>query len=162
MILQSLRARLFAAIALVALLSLALALVLGAILTRRAVERNTLRDVSAQFDLLVEREREALVPFARLRSLQEFLDRQDERVVQVPLDGIGEPAAAGSGGAAPPRGPARRHAGPGRYALPLRGAAREREGLHPPPPRQLDRRPPGGRTSKDSLLPPPSLPASRR
>jgi two-component system sensor histidine kinase BaeS len=85
--LASLRARLFAAIALVALLSLALALALGAILTRRAVERNTLRDVSAQFDLLVEREREALVPFARLRSLQEFLDRQDERVVQVPLDG---------------------------------------------------------------------------
>ena len=84
---QSLRTRLFAAIALVALLSLALALALGAILTRRAVERNTLRDVSAQFDLLVEREREALVPFARLKSLQEFLDRQDERVVQVPLDG---------------------------------------------------------------------------
>ncbi len=85
--LQSLRARLFAAIALVALLSLALARVLGAVLTRRAVERNTLRDVSAQFDLLVEREREALVPFSRLRSLQEFLDRQDERVVQVPRDG---------------------------------------------------------------------------
>ena len=84
---MTLRARLFAAIALVALLSLALALILGALLTRRAVERNTLRDVSAQFDLLVEREREALVPFARLRSLQEFLDRQDERVVQVPLDG---------------------------------------------------------------------------
>ena len=85
--LRSLRARLFASIALVALLSLALALALGALLTRRAVERNTLRDVSAQFDLLVEREREALVPFSRLRSLQEFLDRQDERVVQVRLDG---------------------------------------------------------------------------
>jgi two-component system sensor histidine kinase BaeS len=87
---RSLRGRLFAAIAVVALLSLALALALGAILTRRAVERNTLRDVSAQFDLLVEREREALVPFSRLRSLQEFLDRQDERVVQVPLDGSAE------------------------------------------------------------------------
>ncbi|MGZ8783689.1 MAG: sensor histidine kinase [Gaiellaceae bacterium] len=85
--LRSLRARLFAAISLVALMSLALALALGAILTRRAVERNTLRDASAQFDLLVEREREALVPFSRLRSLQEFLDRQDERVVTVPLDG---------------------------------------------------------------------------
>ncbi len=85
--LQSLRGRLFAAIAVVALLSLALALALGAILSRRAVERNTLRDVSAQFDLLAEREREALVPFARLKSLQEFLDRQEERVVQVPLDG---------------------------------------------------------------------------
>ena len=108
--LASLRARLFAAIALVALLSLALALALGAILTRRAVERNTLRDVSAQFDLLAEREREALVPFSRLKSLQEFLDRQDERVVQVPLDGSSQPASARSGGAAAARRPARRHA----------------------------------------------------
>ena len=85
--LASLRARLFAAIALVALLSLALALALGAFVTRRAVERNTLRDVSAQFDLLVERERESILPFSRLRSLQVFLDRQDERVVRVPLNG---------------------------------------------------------------------------
>lgn len=85
--LSSLRARLFAAIALVALLSLVLALSIAALATRRAVEQSTLRDVSAQFDLLVEREREALLPFSRLRSLQEFLDRQDERVVQVPLDG---------------------------------------------------------------------------
>jgi hypothetical protein len=85
--LQSLRARLFAAIALVALLSLALALALGAILTRRAVERNTLRDVSAQFDLLVERERGALLPFSLPRSLSEVLERQDERVLRVPLDG---------------------------------------------------------------------------
>jgi two-component system OmpR family sensor kinase len=85
--LASLRARLFAAIALVALLSLALALALGAFVTRRAVERNTLRDVSAQFDLLVERERESILPFSRLRSLQVFLDRQDERVVRVALNG---------------------------------------------------------------------------
>jgi hypothetical protein len=75
--LQSLRARLFAAIALVALLSLALALAIGAILTRRAVERNTLRDVSAQFDLLVERERQAILPFSLPRALQELLERQD-------------------------------------------------------------------------------------
>ena len=85
--LQSLRARLFAAIALVALLSLALALAIGAILTRRAVERNTLRDVSAQFDLLVERERQAILPFSLPRALQELLERQDERVLRVPLDG---------------------------------------------------------------------------
>jgi two-component system sensor histidine kinase BaeS len=85
--LASLRTRLFAAIALVALLSLALALAIGAVLTRRAVERNTLRDVSAQFDLLVEREKESILPFSRLRSLQEFLDRQDQRVEPVPLDG---------------------------------------------------------------------------
>jgi len=85
--LTSLRARLFAAIGLVALLSLVLALAIGAVLTRRAVERNTLRDVSAQFDLLVERERQAILPFSQLRSLQRFLERQDERVVQVALDG---------------------------------------------------------------------------
>ena len=84
---ESLRARLFAAIALVALLSLALALAIGAVLTRRAVERNTVRDVSAQLDLLAERERDAVLPFSRLRSLQEFLDRQDQRVVRSPLDG---------------------------------------------------------------------------
>ena len=68
------------------------------LLTRRAVERNTLRDVSAQFDLLVEREREAILPFSRLRSLQEFLERQDERVVQVPLDGSSAAPAAGARG----------------------------------------------------------------
>jgi signal transduction histidine kinase len=85
--LTSLRARLFAAIALVALLSLALTLVLGAVLTRRAVERNTLQDVSAQLDLLAERERSAVQPFSRLRSFQEFLARQDQRIVAVPLDG---------------------------------------------------------------------------
>jgi two-component system OmpR family sensor kinase len=85
--LASLRARLFAAIALVALLSLGLALAIGAVLTRQAVERNTLQDVSAQFDLLVERERESLVPFSRRASLERFLSRRDEQVLQVPLDG---------------------------------------------------------------------------
>ncbi|MDX6396604.1 MAG: hypothetical protein QOJ43_12 [Gaiellaceae bacterium] len=84
---RSLRTRLFTAIAVVALLSLALALAIGAVLTRREVERNTLRDVSAQFDLLVEREKESILPFSRLRSLREFLDRQDQRVEPVALDG---------------------------------------------------------------------------
>ena len=85
--LASLRARLFAAIALVALLSLALALAIGAVLTRRAVERNTLRDVSAQFDLLVSSEKETVLPFSRIQSLQAFLKRQDQQVVPLPLDG---------------------------------------------------------------------------
>ena len=83
----SLRARLFATIALVALVALALALALGALVTRRAVERNTLRDVSAQMDLLVEREKDALLPFSRLRSLSEFLEPQDERILRLALDG---------------------------------------------------------------------------
>ena len=122
----SLRARLFAAIALVALLSLALALALGAFVTRRAVERNTLRDVSAQLDLLVERERQAIFPFARLRSLhEEFLDRQDERRRARAARRILPAAAARPGGAAPSRRPARRHDRDGRDALPLRRAARQ-------------------------------------
>lgn len=85
--LDSLRARLFAAIAFVALLSLGLALALGALVTRNAVERNTLRDLSAQFDLLVESERRRVQAFSDLQSLQEFLRPQDEQVVPVPLDG---------------------------------------------------------------------------
>jgi two-component system OmpR family sensor kinase len=85
--LASLRARLFTAIAVVALLSLALALAIGAVLTRRAVERNTLQDVSAKFDLLVEREKDAILPFSRLPSFQEFLEAHDEQIVPIPLDG---------------------------------------------------------------------------
>jgi two-component system, OmpR family, sensor kinase len=83
----SLRARLFAAIGAAAILSVALALAIGAALTRRAVEANTLRDVSAQADLLAERERSALLPFSRLPQLQPFLDRQRERIVAAKLDG---------------------------------------------------------------------------
>jgi signal transduction histidine kinase len=85
----TLRARLFAAILVVALLSLALALAIGAVLTRRAVERNTLKDVSAQLDLLVERERDAVLPFSpsTLRALEPFLAEQRQRIVPVALDG---------------------------------------------------------------------------
>jgi len=84
---MSLRARLFAAIAAAAILSVALALAIGAALTRKAVERNTLRDVSAQADLLAERERAALLPFSRVGKLQPILDRQRERIVPAKLDG---------------------------------------------------------------------------
>ncbi|MBA2461801.1 MAG: hypothetical protein H0V45_08580, partial [Actinobacteria bacterium] len=84
---MSLRARLFAAIGVAAILSVALALAIGAVLTRRVVERNTLRDVSAQADLLAERERAALLPFSRLSGLQPFLARQGERIVKARLDG---------------------------------------------------------------------------
>jgi two-component system, OmpR family, sensor kinase len=83
----TLRARLFAAIAAAAILSVALALAIGAALTRRAVERNTLRDVSAQADLLAERERNALLPFSRLDELRPFLDRQRQEIREVKLDG---------------------------------------------------------------------------
>jgi two-component system OmpR family sensor kinase len=81
----TLRRRLFAAIGVIAVLSVALAFAIGAALTRRTVERNTLRDVSAQADLLAERERKALLACAQLP--REFLLRQRERVVCSPLDG---------------------------------------------------------------------------
>ena len=84
---MTLRARLFVAIAAVAALSVALAFTVGAVLSRRTVERNTLRDVAAQADLLAERERVALLPFKGLRSLEPFLARQGQRVVKAPLDG---------------------------------------------------------------------------
>ena len=86
---MTLRARLLAAIGIAAVLSVALALAIGAYLTRQVVERNTLRDVSAQADLLAERERNALLPFsaATLNRLQPFLDRQGERIVLPKLDG---------------------------------------------------------------------------
>ena len=84
---MTLRRRLVAAIGLVAIVSVALAFTIGALLTRRAVERNTLRDVSAQADLLAERERVSLLPCARLTSLKPFLDRQGERVLCVPVTG---------------------------------------------------------------------------
>jgi two-component system sensor histidine kinase BaeS len=88
--LRSLRVRLLAAIGIVAVLSVALALAIGAVLTRRAVERNTLRDLSAQADLLVSRERSALLPLAKGRDdLERFLERRQdtELVTDVPLDG---------------------------------------------------------------------------
>jgi two-component system OmpR family sensor kinase len=84
---MTLRRRLFAAIGVVAALSVAVAFTIGAILTRKAVERNTLRDVSAQADLLAERERGALLPFSKLDELTVFLRRQEQRVLEEPVNG---------------------------------------------------------------------------
>ena len=86
---MTLRARLFAAIGVAAILSVALALAIGAVLTRRAVERNTLRDVSAQAELLAERERNSLLPFSTrtMAELQPILDRQGEQIEIPKLDG---------------------------------------------------------------------------
>jgi signal transduction histidine kinase len=78
---------LFAAIGLVAVLALASAFAIGALLARRTVERNTLRDVSAQADLLAEKEREELLPCSRLGGLDPFLQRQGQRTVCVSLNG---------------------------------------------------------------------------
>jgi two-component system sensor histidine kinase BaeS len=82
---RSLRTQLLAAIAFVVLLSAAISLVAGALLTRRAVDRSILQDVSQQADLLAKRERVALLPLAHLGTLRPFLVRQHERLVVAPL-----------------------------------------------------------------------------
>ena len=87
---RSLRTQLLAAIAVVVLLSAAISLAVGAVLTRRAVQHSILQDVSQQADLLAQRERVALLPLGHLESLRPFLERQHERVVVAPL---GRPSA---------------------------------------------------------------------
>jgi two-component system, OmpR family, sensor kinase len=82
---RSLRTQLLAAIAIVVLLSGAISLGVGAVLTRRAVDRSILQDVSQQADLLAERERVALLPLGHLGLLKPFLARQHERIVVAPL-----------------------------------------------------------------------------
>jgi two-component system OmpR family sensor kinase len=81
----SLRTRLFVAIALVVVLSVGLTLGIGLVLTRRSVERANLADLGHQADLLAQRERTALLPFAHLGPLKPFLAKQDERIVLVQL-----------------------------------------------------------------------------
>ena len=49
-------------------------------LTRQAVDRATLRDLSHQADLLAKREQSDILPLARLRELEPYLERQNERV----------------------------------------------------------------------------------
>ena len=86
---MSLRWRLFAAIAAIVVLSVGLALAIGAVFVRREADRATLRSVARQADVLAERERKAVFPFGQLESLNRSLRLQDERVVRVeaPLDG---------------------------------------------------------------------------
>src|SRR5262249_12844510 len=77
--LRSLRARLFAAIGLIVALSVAITLGLGLVLTRRAVEDATLKDLTHQAALIVGEERNALSPLTHLPQLRPYLQRQHER-----------------------------------------------------------------------------------
>ncbi|MDQ2983947.1 MAG: HAMP domain-containing histidine kinase [Actinomycetota bacterium] len=74
----SLRTQLFAATVAVVLLSVGLMLAIGSVLTRRAVERAALKDVSHQADLLAAREQVAVSPCARLQDVRPFFERQHE------------------------------------------------------------------------------------
>jgi two-component system sensor histidine kinase BaeS len=83
----SLRWRLFAAIAAIVVLSVGLALAVGAVLVRREAERSTLRSVARQADVLARTEEDKIFPFGQLDSLNATLALQDERVLRAPLDG---------------------------------------------------------------------------
>jgi two-component system OmpR family sensor kinase len=81
----TLRTRLFVAIGLIVVLSIGLTLGIGLVLTRRSVERANLADLGHQADLLAQRERTALLPFAHLGPVKRFLDKQDERIAVLTL-----------------------------------------------------------------------------
>ena len=75
----SLRTRLFRAIALIVLLCVGVTFALGLVLTRRAVDAATLKDLSHQADLLAgQAQTGQLVPLIHLSALQPYLDRQHE------------------------------------------------------------------------------------
>ena len=77
---NSLRTRLFLAIGLIVLLCVALTVVLGLVLTRRAVDKATLQDVRHQATLMAQRERDAVSAFTYLKSrqFQQLLAQQHE------------------------------------------------------------------------------------
>jgi two-component system sensor histidine kinase BaeS len=83
---RSLRTNLFAATVLVVALSVGIMLAIGSVLTRRAVERATLKDVAHQADVLAARERAAVYPCGRLSDVRPYFNRQNERAVCVPLN----------------------------------------------------------------------------
>ena len=86
--LDSLRTRLFAATFVAVVLSIGVSLAIGVVLTRREVERATLRGVANQADLLAANEaKRSLLPFSRLDELRPYLKRQGEEVVPAKLDG---------------------------------------------------------------------------
>jgi len=74
----SLRTRLFRAIALTVALCVGLTVVVGLVLTRRAVDRATLKDVSHQADLIARSQdvKSTISPLTNLPSLQPYFDRQ--------------------------------------------------------------------------------------
>jgi len=81
---RSLRTRLFAAIGAIVALSVAITLALGLVLSRRAVEDATLKDLDHQASLIVGEERSALSPLTHLPQLRPYLDAQHERYLLDP------------------------------------------------------------------------------
>ena len=81
---RSLRTRLFQAIAAIVLLCIGLTLALGLLLTRRAVDKATLKDVVHQASLIAARERVAVSPFTDLQPLRPVFAQQREIFDQDP------------------------------------------------------------------------------
>lgn len=75
-----LRRRVLVSTILIVGVSIGITFVVGSVLTRGAVERANLDDLSHQADLLAQREENALLAFSKLKNLQPFLDRQKERI----------------------------------------------------------------------------------
>jgi two-component system sensor histidine kinase BaeS len=73
-----LRSRLFWGIGVVVLICVAFTIGLGLVLTRRAVEKATLRDLTHQVDLVAGAQRNASSPKAELRQLKPYFLRQHE------------------------------------------------------------------------------------
>ncbi len=88
---RSLRARLFGAIGVIVAISVAITLGLGLVLTRRAVQDATLKDLAHQAALIVGEERNALSPLTHLPDLRPYLADQHERYL---LDPATLPAGA--------------------------------------------------------------------
>src|SRR3954447_15020294 len=88
----SLRSRLFQAIGVVVIICVALTIGLGLVLTRRAVQDATLKDLSHQADLIAPAVSTAISPKNALASLAPFFEPQDERALLNPKGVL--PAAA--------------------------------------------------------------------
>jgi two-component system OmpR family sensor kinase len=74
----SLRSRLFQAVVLVVVLCVGLTVGVGLVLTRRAVDKATLLDVSHQADLIATSQNvnSVILPFSKLAQLQPYFDKQ--------------------------------------------------------------------------------------
>jgi signal transduction histidine kinase len=82
---NSLRSKLFQAIALIVVLSVGLTLVIGLVLTRRTVDQATLDDVAHQAELIATQEKAAIAPLAHLGDVRNFMAEQNGRVETVTL-----------------------------------------------------------------------------
>jgi hypothetical protein len=92
---HSLRARLFAAIGVFVALAVAITLGLGLVLTRRAVQDATLKDLAHQAALIVGQERSALSPLTNFPSFAPTSRASTSATCSIPA-GSRSPRAGGS------------------------------------------------------------------